>query len=176
MTSRPTLVIVSGASGSGKTQRAHALATLIGCPAICRDEIKEGMVHAHGDFTPAAGDELTSRTYPLFFDIVRRLLEGGVTLIAEAAFQDRLWRQGVEPLMPLASLRVIQCSVSDEVARARMLARLSEPTRRAHDDASWLAGPASAFAPVTLTPALVVDTTDGYAPELPTIVSFVNAG
>jgi dephospho-CoA kinase len=32
-------------AGSGKTTLAHALAA-VGCPAICRDEIKEGMVHA----------------------------------------------------------------------------------------------------------------------------------
>jgi len=43
---RPTLIVVSGPAGSGKTTLAHAIASAIGCPAICRDEIKEGMVHA----------------------------------------------------------------------------------------------------------------------------------
>jgi predicted kinase len=45
MTSRPTLVVVSG-PGSGKTTLAHEIARAVGCLAICRDEIKEGMVHA----------------------------------------------------------------------------------------------------------------------------------
>jgi adenylate kinase family enzyme len=42
----PTLIVVSGPAGSGKTTLAHAIASAVGCPAICRDEIKEGMVHA----------------------------------------------------------------------------------------------------------------------------------
>ena len=39
-----THVVVSGPPGSGKTTLAHAIASAVGCPAICRDEIKEGMV------------------------------------------------------------------------------------------------------------------------------------
>jgi adenylate kinase family enzyme len=54
MTSRPTLIIVSGPPGSGKTTLAHEIARAVGCPAICRDEIKEGMVHA----TPGSSRDL----------------------------------------------------------------------------------------------------------------------
>ena len=41
----PTLIVVTGRPGSGKTTLAHALAREIRCPAICRDEIKEGLAH-----------------------------------------------------------------------------------------------------------------------------------
>jgi predicted kinase len=88
----PTLVVVSGPSGCGKTTLAHAVARAIGCPAICRDEIKEGMVHATGEFTAAPGDELTTRTLPAFFGVLRTLVGAGVTTVAEAAFQDHVWR------------------------------------------------------------------------------------
>jgi adenylate kinase family enzyme len=43
---------VSGPAGSGKTTLAHRLAATIGCPALCRDEIKEGMVAATPGFVP----------------------------------------------------------------------------------------------------------------------------
>ena len=48
------------------TTLAHELARAIPCPAICRDEIKEGMVHATGPFEPAPGEVLMQRTLPTF--------------------------------------------------------------------------------------------------------------
>ena len=84
---RPTLVIVTGPAGSGKTTLAHRLAAVIGCPALCRDEIKEGMVAATPGFVHGPSDPLTVKTYDLFFAAIRLFLEHGVTHVAEAAFQ-----------------------------------------------------------------------------------------
>jgi predicted kinase len=174
LTTLPVLLLVTGASGTGKTQLAHALAAAIGCPAICRDEIKEGMVLTYGDgFTPAPGDALTRRTFPLFFDVLRLVLEGGVSVIAEAAFQDRVWRMGLEPVLPLASLRVIRCTVSDDLARRRRFDRGRDKTRRAHVDADPGVLTPSAFDALSLSaPLLIVDTTDGYVPCLEDIAAF----
>jgi predicted kinase len=89
----PTLIVVSGPAGSGKTTLAHELAQQIGCPEICRDEIKEGMVHAGAArFVAEPGDALTKRTLTVFFSTLQLLLHGGVTVVAEAAFRDQVWR------------------------------------------------------------------------------------
>jgi predicted kinase len=183
VTSPPTLIIISGPSAAGKTTLAHRLAESIGCPAICRDEIKEGMVHASSDFIPCPGDELTKRTFPVFFDVLGLLLRAGVTTVADAAFQNRVWRAGLEPLLGLAQLRIVQCCVPADLALNRALRRReSNPVRRAHVDPGPDRDPEdfavlrADFERLSLeAPALEVDTTDGYRPGLDAIVDFVNS-
>jgi predicted kinase len=180
--SLPTLVVVSGPAGAGKTTLAHRLALAVGCPAICRDEIKEGMAHSSPGFAPAPGDELTARTLPVFFGVVELLLRAGVTTVAEAAFQDRVWRPRLEALRGLADLRIVHCVVAAEVAFRRDLQRSKDnPVRSAHvgprpdRDVADFARQHGAFDRVSVeAPWMEVNTTDGYQPALDEIVRFVN--
>lgn len=178
--SLPTLVVVSGPAGSGKTTLAHLLAAAIGCPVISRDEIKEGMVHATPGFVAGPGDELTQRTLPVFFGVLELLLRAGVTTVAEAAFQDHVWRPRLEPLAALAELRLVQCVVPDQVAFGRQRQRhQAEPVRQAHDDPQGPYDPAArpVFNRVSLNvPTIEVDTTAGYRPDLDQIVAFAGRG
>ena len=181
VTALPTLVVVSGPLGSGKTTLAHKLARAVGCPAICRDEIKEGMAHLTPGFVPGPGDELTRRTLPVFFGVLELLLRAAVTTVAEAAFQDRAWRPGLEPLTSLAQIRIVHCMVDADVAFSRSLRRREEnPLRMTHadpgpHDAVSHALSHAAFDRVRVNaPWMEVDTTDGYRPGLSEIVAFVN--
>ncbi|MGW0706713.1 AAA family ATPase [Streptomyces sp. NPDC002643] len=181
--STPTLVVVSGGPGTGKTTLAHELARDLGCPAIIRDEIKQGMVLSHPGYQSGGDDPLNHPTLDAFFGTLRVLLRAGVTLVAEAAFQDRLWRPNLKPFTSLARLRVVRCTTQADVAHGRIVQRAKQDAHRAaHGDQDLLEAIAAgehsleSWVPISLdVPTLTVDTSDGYQPSLENIAAFARA-
>ncbi|WP_306439697.1 AAA family ATPase, partial [Streptomyces sp. BR123] len=179
MPHRPTLLVVSGPPGTGKSTLARALADGLGCPAIIRDEIKQGMVRGAAP-APDGTDHLNLPARDAFFATLALLLEAGVTVVAESAFQDRVWRPGLEPLTEIADVRVIRCTTSTGTLVQRITRRAgTDAHRAAHADHTLLADIAAGryvpddFADITLDlPVLTVDTTDGYAPGIKELLAF----
>ncbi|MEU8579260.1 hypothetical protein [Streptomyces abikoensis] len=107
-----------------------------------------------------------------------------MSIVIEAAFQDRLWRPHLEPLVHLANVRVIRCTAPAGIAHGRIINRLQESCHcAAHADQDLLEAIASgehsldSFVQISLeVPTLTVDTSHGYQPALADIASFVQAG
>lgn len=179
---KPSLFVVTGRPGSGKTTLAHILARKIGCPAICRDEIKEGFVNTMKSSHELLGKEVSQNIYNTFFETLDFLLAKQITLIAEAAFQHHLWAQPLERLSQVSQIKIIVCTIDPHLASSRFIQRgLSDPNRlKFHGDRGVRAAqqgvelPLGDYDPPFLPfPTIEVNTSDGYYPSLDEIESFL---
>ncbi len=169
----PFLIAVTGRPGSGKTTLSRRLAAELRCPAVCRDELKEGLVHSIDRGWPEP-DRIQWHVYAAFFDTVGLLLRRGVSVIADAAFQHGLWSQKLEPLQAVARVKIVRCVVDPDVAHARSLERESSDPRWSHYHGAPPAPDRTYDPPRMNLPTIDVDTTDGYAPGLSRVVAFAS--
>src|SRR5262245_20191183 len=113
MAGKPTLVVVTGPPGAGKTTLAHRLSRAIRCPLISRDEMKEGLVNTLRRNNTFSAD-VNGYVYGVYFDTLERLLSSHITLVTEAAFQHKVWSPKLISLREIARIRLICCIIPAE--------------------------------------------------------------
>jgi hypothetical protein len=139
---------------------------------LSRDEIFEGIsLSLARDPNPSV--DVPRLAFDTFFSSISLLVTNRVTVLVEAAFQHQRWHLGIEPLLSVADVRIVECKLATELARDRVVERCRREGRSAPD-----LGPESAvvrrFEPLHLAvPTLTVSTIDGYDPAMDKIMTFL---
>lgn len=172
------LVIVGGAPATGKTTLALALGTTLGLPVLTKDDIKEALAAPF-----ATGDRDWSRqlgvaAYSVLFAVAERILAAGHGLVLETNFRSGISDAPLRALARLAPTVVIVCRVPDPLRRKRFEDRAARGRHRVHIDSAVLDEwneDDSEFLIEIGAPRLIVDTTDGYAPDLERVATFARS-
>jgi adenylate kinase family enzyme len=175
----PKLIIVTGRPGSGKTTLANKLGELMYLPVVSRDEIKEGYVSTFNKRHNKLPKETNKITTDIFFKTIKLLLSNNVSMIAEAAFQHKVWLPQITRLKKVANVSIIICDIDIQVAARRHLKRgLKNPDREFyHGDnrvthfrktGEFLAA-GEWEAPSIDVQTIIVGTSKGYKPNLDSI-------
>lgn len=168
---RPTLFLVGGLAGTGKSVLSRRLARALGARLASSDVIRKelaGRPLESRNPVPFGegiyGPELTRATYETLLARADEALGQGRSIVLDATFLDPHWRERARDLAQSrgADLLLIECRCPPEVVHHRLLYRAQEPGQVS--EATWAiyqeqrARYGETFAEVAGLPHVVVDT------------------
>lgn len=147
---RPTLFVVGGLSGSGKSVVARRVARSLGIEQITTDVVRKELAgrpaESHkpaewgaGIYTP----EFTERTYQAMFDRAGEMLAAGRSVVLDGTFLEERLLQAARDLAANAGVEalLIECHCPPEVVRERLERRAAEQAAGASNtdpsEAGW---------------------------------------
>ena len=172
------LVIVGGAPGTGKTTLARSLGTSLGLPVITKDDVKEALATPFPTGDRDWSRQLGAAAYGALFAVAELILSAGHGLVLESNFRAGISDASLITLARLAPTVVIVCRIPDALRRQRFEERAARGRHRVHIDSAvldeWRDDDAEFLIDIGM-PRLVVDTTDGYAPDLERVLEFARS-
>lgn len=155
---RPLIVVIAGASGTGKTALAGQLAELSGWAHISSDVMRKrlaGLGPTERAEQRHYSREMTLRTYAAMGEAAGRELDHQGGAIVDATFhrhsEQAAFRRGVDG--PVPRLVLIECTAPVDVLRARLRNRAADPQRVSDADLDVLAQQLAEQEPITELPA-----------------------
>lgn len=93
------ILLISGASHTGKTALAQRLLEKYGYPYLSIDHLKMGLIRSgHTPLTPASPDSaLTAYLWPIVREIIKTAIENNQNLIVEGCYIPFDWEQDFAP-------------------------------------------------------------------------------
>ena len=91
------IVLIAGASHTGKTALAQRLLERHGYPYLSMDLLKMGLIRSgYTDLTPMDDDKLTEYLWPVVREMVKTAIENGQNLIVEVCYIPFDWARDFE--------------------------------------------------------------------------------
>jgi predicted kinase len=137
----PTLILITGLSGTGKTSIARAVAGELGLRVVSADAIRKSIFPAADQSVPYGegpyGPEANRITYETMIDAGRSLLHQTGGAVLDATFRKSADRELASKIAARAgaSLRIIECRLDPDLVRLRLDRRTAR--NEALSDATW---------------------------------------
>ena len=107
------IVLITGASHTGKTVLSQRLLEKYGWPYLSIDHLKMGLIRSgQTSLTPCDDDELTDYLWPIVREMIKTAVENKQNLIVEGCYVPAHWRRDFEAEY-LSEIRFICLALSD---------------------------------------------------------------
>lgn len=108
------IILITGASHTGKTLLAQKLLEKYNYPYLSIDHLKMGLIRSgYTDLTPLDDDLLTDYLWPIVREIVKTAIENGQNLIIEGCYIPSQWRRDFSDDY-LSSMKLVCLAMTDE--------------------------------------------------------------
>jgi adenylate kinase family enzyme len=108
------IILITGASHTGKTLLAQRMLEKYRYPYLSIDHLKMGLIRSgNTSLTPEDDDELTAYLWPIVREMIKTAIENEQHLIVEGCYIPFDWRQDFDEQY-LASIRFICLAMTDE--------------------------------------------------------------
>ena len=183
---KPTLILISGAPGAGKTFLARRLAKALPVVVLEKDVIKETLFDAVGEGDRELSKKLGGATFALLKMLVESHLEAGQSVVVESTFQPEYDAPWLDRLKERCDIDVLElhCHTAPDTALSRYAQRIDSD----HRHPGHLAGMSrdahveelrdrfDSYGPLTAGDDLIrIDTTDFSTVDYAAIVERVRA-
>ena len=129
------VILITGASHTGKTHLAHRLIEERGYMCFSIDHLKMGLIRSgNTDLTPEDDEELTEYLWPIVREMIKTAIENEQDLIVEGCYVPSNWRGDFDEQY-LQSIRFVCLAMTD----AYIDAHFDEIQRHASDVEARLA-------------------------------------